>query len=111
MQNVSNAKNSVEDALTKPPSAESKRQHSRGLIRGSVLIGLGLVILILFGIVTGLVVFLNPLSLDLPITQEVQRLEFGPADWVLQAVSAPGFAPFSFIFPAVIIALVALIRR
>ena len=29
-----------------------------------MLIGLGLVILILFGIVTGLVVFLNPLSLD-----------------------------------------------
>ena len=41
-----------------------------------------------------LVLVLDPVSLDLPITKEVQEFNFGPTNWVWQAVSAPGYSPY-----------------
>ena len=38
------------------------------LIRGQQLIGLGVVLLIMFAAVTALVLFLDPTSMDLPVT-------------------------------------------
>ena len=87
------------------------RTHQRGLFRGQFVIGLGLILLVLFGAVTAAVLFLDPLSLDVPITREVQELQFGPADALLVAVSAPGLAPWNFVFPVVLALGIALTKR
>ena len=80
-------------------------------MRGGALIGAGLTLLVLFAAVTAAVLLLDPLSLDVPITREVQKAQWGPLDGLLLAVSAPGFAPWNFIWPVVIIGAVALARR
>src|SRR5437899_982104 len=97
------------------PSPQEERQearkHRRALVQGRGLIGLGFALLALFGLITAAVLFLDPLAFDVPITREVQEINFGLFNWLLVAVSAPGFAPWSFIFPVVIIAIVGLLKR
>src|SRR6476620_386397 len=104
---------SLDNIDRKSPTEERQevRKHSRALIRGRRLIGVGLGVLALFGVVTGAVLFLDPLAIDVPITREVQDLNFGPLNWLLLAVSAPGFTPWNFIFPIVAILVVAMLRR
>jgi membrane-associated phospholipid phosphatase len=104
---------SLDKLAHKTPAQERQeaRKHRGALIRGRRLIALGLLMLALFGAITAAVLFLDPLALDVPITREVQDLNFGPFNWLLLAVSAPGFAPWNFIFPVVIILGLALFRR
>jgi membrane-associated phospholipid phosphatase len=96
-----------------PPALapDDPRQARRALLRGGTLIGAGLVLLVLFGAVTAGVLLLDPLTLDVPITREIQEAQWGPLDALLLAVSAPGFAPWNFVWPVVIIGAVALARR
>jgi membrane-associated phospholipid phosphatase len=98
-------------ATTPQEAQQEQRKHRQALFRGRVLFGLGLMLLILFGAVTASIVLLDPLALDVPITREVQELQFGPFGWLLVAVSAPGFEPWNFIFPVAIILGVVLLRR
>ena len=104
---------SVDKLTHKTPTEQRQeaRTQRRALIRGRRLIALGAVVLALFGAVTAAVLFLDPLAVDVPITREVQDINFGPANWLLLAVSQPGFSPWNFIFPVLIILGVALLRR
>ena len=90
---------------------QEARKHRRALVEGRGLIGLGLGLLALFGLITATVLFLDPLAVDVPITRELQEVNFGPFNWLMVEVSAPGFWPWSLIFPVVVIAVVALLRR
>jgi len=101
------------DSGQAPPALApaNPREAGRALVRGGALIGAGLTLLVLFAAVTAAVLLLDPLSLDVPITREVQEAQWGPLDGLLLAVSAPGFAPWNFIWPVVIIGAVALARR
>jgi membrane-associated phospholipid phosphatase len=104
---------SLDNIDRKSPTEERQevRKHRRALIRGRGLIGIGLGLLVLFGLITSAVLFLDPLALDVPITREVQDLNFGLLNWVLLAVSAPGFSPWNFVFPIVIILGLGLLKR
>lgn len=95
------------------PIGERKevRKHERALFRGQALVILGFLLLAMFGAITAAVAFLNPLALDVPITREVQEITFGPVDWLLLAVSWPGFQPWNFIFPIAIILVLALVFK
>lgn len=92
-----------------PPQEASK--HRRGLIRGRELIALGLGVLILFGLLTAAVLLLNPLAFDVPITREIQEITFAPAGALFVAVSAPGFWPWNYVFPLLMIVALAGIKR
>src|SRR4051812_47517135 len=71
------------------------QRHERAFFRGRRIIGLGLGLLILFGAVTMLVVMLNPLALDVPITRAVQEISDQPVlGSLLIDVSLPGFTPW-----------------
>jgi membrane-associated phospholipid phosphatase len=104
-------------AATEMPAAEGAKvarevvRDRWALFRGRGLVVLGVALLAIFGLITAAVLFLNPLDLDLPITREVQEINFAPVNWLLLAVSAPGFEPWNFIFPVVGIAGLALLRR
>ncbi|HMA35106.1 MAG TPA: phosphatase PAP2 family protein [Chloroflexia bacterium] len=102
-------------AVTAPPTPGAARQeareHRHALFRGRAIIGLGLGLLVVFGLVTAAVLLLNPLTLDVPVTRAIQDLNFGPLNWLLLAVSAPGFTPWNFIFPTAIVIGLGLLRR
>lgn len=72
---------------------------------------LGITLLAIFGAITAAVLLLNPLQLDLPITREVQELNFGVFGWLMVGVSAPGYTPWNFIMPIAVILGLALLRR
>lgn len=91
--------------------AANPAEHERSLLRGRVLIGVGLTLLVVFVAITLLVFLLDPLSLDVPITKELQEIDYGPFGWLMVAVSAPGFEPWNFIFPLVIVGALVLLRR
>ncbi|MFL5731860.1 MAG: phosphatase PAP2 family protein [Chloroflexia bacterium] len=102
------------DKLNRKSPTEKRQEagkHRRALIRGRQLIALGIVLLALFGMLTAAVLLLNPLVLDVPITREVQEVNLGPLDFLMRAVSAPGFWPWNGIFPVVIIVVLALFKR
>jgi len=101
----------VKATITEARKPQSRWERWAALIRGQALIGLGVALLIMFAAVTALVLFLDPTSLDLPVTHEVQELNFGPTNWLWSAISAPGYPPFNYLVPAVTIAAVALFRR
>ncbi|MEO5953342.1 MAG: phosphatase PAP2 family protein [Chloroflexia bacterium] len=92
-------------------SGTSPAEHSRSLLRGRVLVTVGLILLVTFALVTLLVVFADPLAFDVPITKELQEIDYGPFGWLMAAVSAPGFLPWNFIFPAVLIGGLLLLRH
>ncbi|MDQ6747163.1 MAG: phosphatase PAP2 family protein [Candidatus Dormibacteraeota bacterium] len=91
--------------------AQEAQKHHQALIRGRSLIALALLVLALFGAVTAVVLTLDPRNFDVPVTLTIQRLTFEPVDTLLVAVSAPGFEPWNFVFPLVLIVGVALLRR
>jgi membrane-associated phospholipid phosphatase len=68
-------------------------------------------LLIIFGLITALAIIVSPNILDVPITRALQSIDNGLFGTLMIAISAPGFAPWSFIFPLLIIAVVALCRR
>ena len=87
-------------------------ERPRALFRGRALIGLGIGLLVVFGLLAAAVLLLDPLTLDVPITQEIQELPVGPLGALLIAVSAPGFTPWNFIFPTItVLALIVLRHR
>ncbi len=90
---------------------EQVPKHRRALFQGRALVSLGLLLLLLFGGVTSIVYFLDPLSFDVPVEQAVQRVQVEPWRWLMIAVSAPGFVPWNFVVPIAIIAGVALAKR
>lgn len=81
------------------------------LVRGRLLVSLGMILLVIFGIITASVLLIDVLALDVPITHEVQEFDFVPLNWLLLAVSAPGFSPWSYIFPIAIVLVLVLLRR
>lgn len=89
----------------------TSQDHIRSLLVGRVLVTVGLTLLIVFVLVTLVVVFADPLFLDVPITKELQEIDYGPFGWLMVAVSAPGFEPWNFIFPVAIVGLLLLLRR
>ncbi len=108
---MDNQGTTVANTITEARKPQSRWERWSALIKGQALIGLGVALLIMFAIVTALVLFLDPKSLDLPVTHEVQELNFGPTNWLWSAMSAPGYPPFNYLIPAVTIAVVALFRR
>lgn len=90
---------------------QETRRHFWSLLQGRGLVALGVILLLLFGAVTALVLFLDPLSLDVPVTRAVQDITWPPAANLLLDVSWPGFSPQNFIWPVVIILGVALLLR
>jgi membrane-associated phospholipid phosphatase len=99
------------EAPARPAAAAPVHPHWEALLRGRVLVGLGVGLLLLFAGVTALVVWLNPLVVDVPVTREVQEINYGPFNWLMLAVSAPGFEPWDYLFPLVIVGAIALLRR
>lgn len=95
-------------------SGDRKREEHKeykALLSGRALIGLGVGLLLLFGFVTAIVLLLDPVQLDLPITHELQEFDFGFFSLLMRADSALGFAPWAFIFPSVIVTGVLILRR
>src|SRR5689334_4084548 len=87
-------------------------RHTRAFFRGRRIIGLGVGLLVLFALVTALVVMLDPLALDVPITREVQDLSSHPLlSTLLADVSLPGFTPWNLILPAILILGLGLLKR
>ncbi|HST05745.1 MAG TPA: phosphatase PAP2 family protein [Chloroflexia bacterium] len=99
---------SVVREVSKP---KSRWQYWRALGRGDALVNLGIALLLIFAVVTVLVLFLNTSWLDLPITKEIQELNFAPTNWLWQAVSAPGYTPWNYIGSVLIVIIVALFKR
>ena len=88
------------------------KTHGRALFRGRAILSLGLALLVVFGVLTALVAGLKPEQFDLPITQLVQKLNTIPLlDNLLIAVSEPGFAPWSYLVPAVLVVAWLVARR
>ncbi len=90
---------------------QETRRHGRSLIRGRALVAFAFAMLALFGLITAMVLFLSPLTLDVPITREVQEITWSPAGTLLEAVSWIGFSPQNFIWPVIVIVGVALLFR
>lgn len=101
--------------LDGPPSPQEEKQevhvHRRALLRGRGLIAAGIGLLGIFGVVTLAALFIDPRVFDAPITREVQEMQVGPLSTLLIAVSAPGFQPWNFVFPLVIMGGLAFLRR
>lgn len=102
-----------DSAVIKSPaeSQQETRRHARSLLRGSFLVLVGVVLLLLFGLITAAVALLNPLILDIPITEAAQRINWPPANFLLEALSWPGFSPQNYVWPVLIIAGLGLILR
>jgi membrane-associated phospholipid phosphatase len=99
------------EAATPGTPREEKQQHTQALFRGKQLLIIAGALLAIFGLVTAAVLLLNPQQLDLPITKEVQETNFRPIGWLMEAISWPGFMPWNFVFPIIIILGIALLRR
>lgn len=101
------------EVTTQTPAEQRQetRRHGRSLMRGRTLVAFGVALLALFGLVTAMVAFLNPLTLDVPITRTVQMITWPPAATFLEAISWPGFSPQNYIWPVVVIAALTLLFR
>jgi undecaprenyl-diphosphatase len=108
---MENQGEAIKDTISEARKPQSRWERWIALIRGQALVGLGVVLLIIFAALTALVLFVDPTWLDLPVTHEVQELNFGPTNFLWYAVSAPGYMPYNYIVPAVIIVIVALFRK
>ncbi|MGI8587385.1 MAG: phosphatase PAP2 family protein [Chloroflexia bacterium] len=86
-------------------------KRRRALFRGRALITLGLVLLAAFGGLTAFVLLLHPLEFDVPISHAIQGIDFEPWNTLMRAVSEPGFAPWSFLIPTVIVVGLLLLHR
>lgn len=107
------AQNPVSEIGAQTPAEhrQETRRHFWSLLAGRGLVLLGAILLVLFGAVSALVLLTDPLTLDVPITRDVQAITWPPAGDLLQAVSWPGFSPQNFIWPVVIVLGVALLLR
>jgi len=101
----------LEDVRPPDSARADARQHQRALLRGARIVALGAGLLVLFALVMGAVVFLHPEQLDLPITRAVQSWNFPLLDVLMPAVSWPGFTPWNFIIPLLLMAGLAALRR
>jgi len=109
------SKRQMADLLTgvaSPAAARVEAQtHRQALFRGRAILSLGLLLLVVFGLLTAAVAGLKPEQFDLPITQQVQKLNTIPLlNSLLIAVSEPGFAPWAYVVPA-LLALAWLVAR
>lgn len=100
---------------TTPPAGATSpapaQTHRRALFRGAAIVSTGLGVLAVFTILMLLVSGLKPEQFDLPITRAVQQVGDQPIiSNVLDGVSLPGYAPYSYIFPLVLAAAWALTR-
>ncbi len=93
------------------PERREQNSHRRSLVRGAALVSLGFFMLVIFGIVTAVVVLLHPLVFDVPITLELQEVNYGPFSWLMEAVSYPGYAPQNIILPLIVIVGVAVLFK
>lgn len=107
------AGNSTIDKPGSSPLDEDReiRRHARSFMRGRTLVGLGVALLALFALVTGFVLFLDPLALDVPITRELQKIDFQPFGDLMRWVSWPGFSPQNFIWPVLVIVAVGVLLK
>ena len=110
----------AEAAQQLPELRRETRTHVRGIIRGNGLLIAGAVAFLVFGVMGWLVRDLAPLSVDLAITMMVQNATLSPAagveripiyDELMELISAPGFAPYNFLWTGLVIAGLALMRR
>ena len=102
----------LQPADTPAEARQEAQQHQRALFRGAAILGLGGTLLVVFGLITALVAILDPLSLDVPITRTVQQLNaYPPLSDALDAVSWPGFAPWNYILPGLLVLGLALLKR
>jgi membrane-associated phospholipid phosphatase len=101
----------VANIVSEARRPQNRWQYLRALVRGDALVSLGVALLLIFGVVTALVLFLDTAWLDLPITREVQEFNFAPTNWLWQAVSAPGNAPYNYIGSVLLVVIVALLKR
>ena len=94
--------------------AEKRRNiqlNLQSLTRGRGLLTLAAALLASFAVVTFLALTLPIKLIDLPITAEAQEKTRPVIDGVMVAASWLGYEPYSFIFPFVVIAIIALLRR
>src|SRR5689334_14631549 len=90
-------------ANTPQEARQETRRHRRALFEGEGLLALGGGMLALFALVTAVVVLLDPLALDVPITRAVQDLNtVWPLNTLLVDVSLPGFSPWNYLLPLLI---------
>jgi membrane-associated phospholipid phosphatase len=102
----------LQGSTTPQEARQETQRHRRALFQGRGLIALGGGILVLFVLVTLLVVVVDPLTLDVPITREVQELtNIGPLSSLLVDVSLPGFAPWNYLLPVLIMLVMVLVKR
>jgi membrane-associated phospholipid phosphatase len=82
------------------------------LVRGQVLLVSAAVLALVFTLLTVLVLRadLQPTSWDIGITHEIQELPAVPVGYVLEWVSKPGFQPWNYIIPTMIILFMVLMR-
>jgi membrane-associated phospholipid phosphatase len=98
----------VAPALDAPPVVPRPFWHPGSLIalaRGRPVIATILLLTVLFSLLTITVVRgdLLPTPWDVGITHEIQEIPFVPIGQILVWVSAPGFTPWNFIIPAVVV--------
>jgi membrane-associated phospholipid phosphatase len=102
----------IQPAANPAEARQEAQQHRQALFRGAAILGLGTTLLVLFGLITLVVAVLDPLSLDVPITRTVQELNaYPPLSAALDAVSWPGFSPWNFILPALLVLGLGLLKR
>ncbi len=102
----------VAGVTTRAEARTEAATHHHALFRGRAILSIGFVLLVMFGLLTAVVAGLKPEQFDLPITQQVQKLSaVPPLDSLLIAVSAPGFAPWSYVVPALLVLAWAAARR
>lgn len=107
------AGNSTIDTPSTTPLNEQQEisRHARSFLRGRALVGLGAAWLVIFALLTGFVLFLDPLALDVPITRELQEIDFQPFGDLMRWASWPGFSPQNFIWPVLVIVVVGVLLK
>jgi undecaprenyl-diphosphatase len=110
----------AEAAQQLPELRQETRIHVRGIIKGYGLLITSAAAFLVFGFVGWLIRDLAPLSVDLAITMMVQNATLSPAagagripiyDELMELVSAPGFAPYNFIWTGLVVGGLALLKR
>lgn len=110
----------TEAAQQLPELRQETRTHVRGIIRGYGLLISSVMAFLVFGFLGWTIRGLAPLSVDLAITSMIQNATLSPAagggripiyDELMELVSAPGFAPYNFLWTGLVIGGLALLRR
>ena len=94
-----------------PQPPQEAYRHERALVRGRRIVATAAACLAGFTALMLAVLFLHPLALDVPITLAIQAINFPAVDWLMVAVSAPGFVPWNFIVPGALILGLVVLRR